>query len=358
MLISKRNLLIYAIFASCLSSALLIPFFNSSGFYPLSYLVPLLLAFPILGAGGIKKNTVLFIPLLALPLLLNGSSLASIFFICSYLLLFLAVTSDQFIRIQSPVSRFGLFVILIMTILYAVSIGENFSSDRFFARLKGFTLEASYLGMTMLGVWFLNNSLLVRFGVLAVIVATQSGLSIFGLLMKSAVYRVVFLLSIFSFTAYLLFTPVSEVFFLSNSFFVRFIGITSIKDLNALEFLFGRGIGASDAQVEISLESFGISNYSGSFIFGVLGDFGIFSFLLLITILTQRIPLALALLLLLNFGVASPYTLFISWSWCSGETKHTEPKHKTGRSFFHLRRALIGSDSRQLRRVSSVAVRK
>jgi hypothetical protein len=324
MLLSKKNLLIYVIFASCLSSAFLIPFFNSSGFYPLSYLVPLLMFFPTLRAGGIRKDTALLISLLALLLLLNGSSPASIVFIASYLVVFSSITSEKFIRSKVPISRSGFIVILILSILYAISIGENFSSVRLFPRLKGYTLEASYLGMTVLGLWFIYRSSIVRCLILALIVATQSGLTFIGLLMRSAIYRLAFLLLFLALTAYLLFTPISEAFFLSNSFAIRLLGIISLKSTNAYDFLFGRGIGASDAQVGIFLEPFGISNYSGSFVFGVFSDFGLLSFTLLMIILTQRIPLALALLLLLNFSLASPYTLFISWAWCLGDAKYAE----------------------------------
>lgn len=328
MLISKKNSIVYVIFACCLSSAFLISFFNSSGFYPLSYLIPLLIFIPILQSGGITKDDALIIALLAPLLLIGGSPVTSIIFILTYLVAFTSITNIKFICNQLSMPKLVFFVMIALSILYAITIGENFSSARFFSRLKGYTLEASYFGMTLLGLWFAFGSTPIRIVILAFIIAAQSGLSLLGLLMRSTLYRAGFLLSISAFSSYLLLAQVSEEFYLSNSFFIRFMGITTLRDLTFFEFVFGRGIGASDAVLGVYLQPFGISAYNGSFFFGIFGDFGLLSFILLMKILSQRIPMALALLLLLNFGLASPYTLFLSWAWCVGAANSAELKNE------------------------------
>ncbi|AQS47178.1 hypothetical protein BMG03_04715 [Thioclava nitratireducens] len=291
-----------------------------------------------------KKNSFSLIILMSTLLILNGTPFSTVAFISAYLFVFSAVTSDRFISNSSKLSNFGFFLLLSISVLYSMGVGEYYSSSRFFPRLKGYTLEASYMGMTLVGLWFITKSSQLRAGIIFLICATQSGLAIIGLLMRFTVFRRSFILLFSTFTAYLIFTPINQELLLSNSFFIRFLGIVSVKNMDYFGFLFGRGVGASDAQVAMFLEPFGISGYSGSFIFGIFSDFGLLPFILLLTILTQRIPLALALLLMLNFALASPYTLFISWAWCFSEAKTAGLRDKNGRSFALSRRLTGGAD--------------
>ena len=122
---------------------------------------------------------------------------------------------------------------------------------------------------------------------------------------------------------YLVSNEADAEFYLTNSFIVRLSGILALKDSAPLNLVFGYGIGYSDDFITQYFQSFGIpEDYRGSFLFGIIGDFGILGVIILGIIILDRMPLTLLILILLNFSIASPYFLFLAYAWRISDNSH------------------------------------
>ncbi|MFT5132241.1 MAG: hypothetical protein ACI9SC_000706 [Gammaproteobacteria bacterium] len=333
MYLSKQCASIYLLAVCCLTSSFTIPFYNSTGTFPISYLAPLAIALNPAFLNFIDKKNMILLSLLLLSLLANGSSFITSSLIILYLVIFVIITSERFLRISEIRSFRGIFYISMFLIFTSLLTDDAFSSSRFIPRLKGFTLEASYLGMTLSAIFILLRGRIHKILTILVIITTQSGLALMLALITSYPARVIMTLLFFGVTLFLFFSPVTIDLVLSNSLLIRFSGILPIRGMDFLDLLFGGGIGYADQNLSFIFSYFGISeNYSGSFIFGILADFGIFGSAFLILIILGRIPLCLALLILLNFALASPYFLFLSVAWKLADRSRAM-LHKSGEKF-------------------------